>query len=219
MNPSVHQYLDGCRDVRLTPAEREEVLALEALIEEAAYRLRSEPSPDLVERVLAALPEPAAAPATRNSWGRSLCRVLGWLWNPQPIRISLRPAYGMMGAAFALVLIVGFLARGPLTPAGQPPVAAPDPVGALFVQFRLEARGASDVALAGSFTGWEPSYRLQQTAPGVWSVLVPLPPGVHDYTFVIDGHRWVPDPHAPAVPDNFGGANSRLTLLPPHNEV
>lgn len=80
------------------------------------------------------------------------------------------------------------------------------------MQFRLEA-DATQVQLAGSFTNWALSYELHQIAHGVWTVTVPLTPGVHDYAFVLDGQRWVADPYAPHVDDGFGGMNSRLTLL------
>jgi 1,4-alpha-glucan branching enzyme len=103
-----------------------------------------------------------------------------------------------------------------LVPTGTAPVAethaAPAP---MYVQFRLDAPNASSVQLVGSFTGWEPRYELHETSPGVWSVLVPLKPGVHDYGFMVDGERWVVDPKAPQVDDQFGGTNSRLSLAPP----
>jgi 1,4-alpha-glucan branching enzyme len=83
------------------------------------------------------------------------------------------------------------------------------------VQFRLQAPGAARVALAGSFTGWKPEYELHESEPGTWTALVPLKPGVHDYTFVVDGHEWIPDPNAPQVADDFGGRNSRLFLPAP----
>jgi 1,4-alpha-glucan branching enzyme len=108
------------------------------------------------------------------------------------------------------------LVGGPQLPAGAGPApavaVAPDGAARLYVQFRLEAPGASEVRLAGSFTGWQPELELRETAPGVWSALVPLEPGVHDYTFVVNGEEWVVDPYAPRVEDSFGGSNSRLFL-------
>jgi 1,4-alpha-glucan branching enzyme len=105
------------------------------------------------------------------------------------------------------------------------PMSAPEPELApvvqtesgarLYVQFRLEAPGASRVELAGSFTEWQPEYQLREISPGVWTALVPLDPGVHDYTFVVDGERMVVDPYAPSVEDSFGGNNSRLFLPAP----
>jgi len=43
-------------------------------------------------------------------------------------------------------------------------------------------------------------------------VTLSLPPGQHQYAFVVDGTRWVPDPTAPAIDDGFGRRNSVLTL-------
>jgi hypothetical protein len=56
---------------------------------------------------------------------------------------------------------------------------------------------------------------MTRTGPGVWTVVVPLEPGIHNYAFIVDGERWVPDPNAPAVDDGFGGMNSRLAVLAP----
>ena len=73
----------------------------------------------------------------------------------------------------------------------------------------------SRVQLAGSFTNWERRYELHEMAPGLWSITVPLSLGVHDYSFLVDGEHWVPDPYASRVRDGFGGTNSRLTLMHP----
>ena len=83
------------------------------------------------------------------------------------------------------------------------------------MQFRLQVREASTVRLAGSFTNWQPLYDLHETAPGLWTVTLPLPWGVHDYAFVVDGSRWVPDPYTLQIDDGFGGTGSRIALLPP----
>jgi 1,4-alpha-glucan branching enzyme len=97
---------------------------------------------------------------------------------------------------------------------GPPVVATPAGASKLFVQFRLQAQ-AADVRLAGSFTNWEPTYRLHQIAPGMWTITVPLSQGVHDYAFVVDGQQWIADPYAPQIRDGFGGANNRMTVLLP----
>jgi len=49
----------------------------------------------------------------------------------------------------------------------------------------------------------------------VWTVVVPLEPGIHDYAFVVNGGQWVPDPNAPAFEDGFGGLNSRIAVITP----
>jgi 1,4-alpha-glucan branching enzyme len=96
-------------------------------------------------------------------------------------------------------------------------VAASEPVeaagGPVLVQFRLEAPDARDVRLAADFTGWRPAHALHRSATGVWTVVVAVAPGVHEYGFVVDGERWTPDPLAPQVDDGFGGSNSRLDVI------
>lgn len=211
MNDRIHQHLDG-EPADLSPEERAQAEALARTLDAAAAHLRATRAPDLASRVMAALPAQApAVPAWR--------RAVHWLWNPRPVRLTLRPAYGLAGAAaFAALaaVVVPTLDRDPaapvavVTPSG-PKSAAP----VVYVQFRLENTGARQVALAGTFTGWQPTLQLRETEPGVWTALVPLEPGVHDYVFVVDGSRWMPDPHAPQqVDDSFGGTNSRISLPP-----
>ena len=209
INDRIHQHLDG-EPAALSPDERAAAAAFARTLDAAAAHLRAAPAPDLAARVMAALPAQApAVPAWR--------RAAEWLWNPRPVRLTLRPAYGLAGAAFAAVaaIVVPTLDRDPPAPVA---VAAPAPKAAapvVYVQFRLEAAQARQVSLAGTFTGWQPTVTLEQKKPGVWTALVPLTPGVHDYVFVVDGERWMPDPDAPQqVDDSFGGTNSRISLPP-----
>jgi hypothetical protein len=210
----VHACLDGeIPRETLTPAELARLAEMEAAVEEASGLLFAAPAPDLTARVMASLPAPHAAPAARApAWWE---RAREWAWRPRSFTVSFRPAYAMAGfAAAALAAVV--VPRG-VSPEPLPMAVAPAPEGTarLYVQFRLEAPEASRVELAGSFTGWRPEHELREVAPGVWTALVPLDPGVHDYTFVVDGEQWVVDPYAPSVPDSFGGENSRLFLPPP----
>jgi hypothetical protein len=140
--------------------------------------------------------------------------LLSWLWQPKRLSVRLRPA-SLLATSALVVLLVGGLAQvsGPRPDAQS--VAGRD---RLLVEFRFHAPEARAVALAGDFTGWEPAYELMPSGPGVWTVVVPLEPGVHDYAFVVDGDRWVPDPSAPAIGDGFGGYNSRVSVLAPDPE-
>lgn len=62
------------------------------------------------------------------------------------------------------------------------------------VEFRIRAPGASRVAIAGSFNGWDPFMTpLFETSSGVFSRTLRLPPGQHLYYFAVDGVR-VADP-------------------------
>lgn len=213
MNTRSHRYLDGdLAENALTPDERAWADAMRGMLEQAVTHVRAEPVPDLAARVMAALP--AEAPR-RHPW-----RVaMDWLWRPRPVRLTLRPAYALAGGAFAVAaaaVVLPSLDESVSPPAAVQQVVAPGGEGApvVYVQFRLQTQ-ASQVALAGSFTGWQPTLELQQTTPGVWTALVPLQPGVHDYVFVVNGTEWVPDPTAPQqVDDSFGGTNSRISLPP-----
>ena len=147
------------------------------------------------------------APSRRSA---AIARLVDLLWAPR--EVSVRPAWAMAAVGvIAAVLLAPFVRP---TPSAPPQVvrSAVDPH--VFVQFRLDAM-ASRVQLAGSFTNWEPRYELRESAPGVWTITVPLTEGVHDYAFVVDGQQWVADPHAPQIGDGFGGTNNRLALLSP----
>jgi hypothetical protein len=209
MNDRIHQHLDGDR-AALSPDERAAADALNRTLDAAAAHLRAVPAPDLAARVMAALP--ARAPAV-SPWRKAA----EWLWNPRPVRLTFRPAYAFVGAAFAAVaaIVVPTLDRGAADQVAVTAPAAKTAAPVVYVQFRLESAQARQVALAGTFTGWQPTLQLEQKEPGVWTALVPLQPGVHDYVFVVDGERWMPDPNAPQqVDDSFGGTNSRISLPP-----
>jgi hypothetical protein len=221
MTDRVHACLDGelPREV-LTPAELTRLAALEASLAEAALALRDAPVPDLTARVMERLPAPLPAPPSALEAGLPARwrRSVAWWWGPREVTLRFRPALGVAGLALAALAAVAVLPET-LRPPPAAPVAAAGGGVRLYGQFRLRAPGAARVELAGSFTGWKPSYELHESEPGTWTALVPLTPGVHDYTFVVDGQKWIPDPYAPQVSDDFGGRNSRLFLPVPGQRV
>lgn len=64
--------------------------------------------------------------------------------------------------------------------------------GVLFVMAYPEAQS---VAIAGDFTNWN-KLPLERGRDGVWSLTLPLSTGRHEYAFIVDGTRWLPDPRA-----------------------
>jgi len=215
MNPQVQKALDGDLSAQaLTTPERAELAEAESQIDAVLRAVPVEPLPDLAPAVLERIrretsraraqidgPPPSAAPTPRRS-------VADWLWQPRSISITWRPAYALAAA----VLFVAVFAADSLRP--RPAVVAGTPQQ-VFTQFVLSAPDAKRVAVAGDFSGWQPVHVMTRSEAGIWTVVVPLDPGVHDYAFVVDGERWVPDPAAPAVNDGFGGVNSRLAVLSP----
>lgn len=72
---------------------------------------------------------------------------------------------------------------------------------------------ATSVSVAGSFNGWDPASAPMSKDGDVWTILLVLPPGTHEYMLIEDGEHWVTDPSAPRTrEDGFGGVNGVLEL-------
>jgi 1,4-alpha-glucan branching enzyme len=74
--------------------------------------------------------------------------------------------------------------------------------------FSFRSPRASSVQLVGDFTQWqERPINLQKDGDGTWKATVILPPGTHQYKFVVDGN-WCDDPACTQrAPNPFGGEN------------
>jgi hypothetical protein len=173
---------------------------------------------DVIERVVRELERPVAfdsAIDARNmraveqaaSGGRSAwyARAWEWLWQPQLIRVNPLGALALAAGVVTMMVVSTSTLRHP----GVRP--APGSRGTEFV---LVAPAASHVALVGDFNDWNASATpLTEVKSGLWRVTVPLPPGRYEYTFVVDGTKWVPDPAAPkSIDDDFGKKNSVVTI-------
>ncbi len=89
----------------------------------------------------------------------------------------------------------------------------PTPQGWLFVQ---PASLGRSVSIAGDFNNWSGTaipMRLNE-AMGVFEACVHLPPGLHMYRLVVDGARWIADPHNPVVASNSFGEPNSVVLVP-----
>ncbi len=93
------------------------------------------------------------------------------------------------------------------------------------ILFQYEAPSAKLVTLAGNFNNWggtEGGGRYDPTidpmtdtdGDGIWTIVVPLPPGRYQYKFVIDnGVRWEMDP-SNANTGEEGGIENSLIIVP-----
>jgi len=179
-------------------------------------RLREvEPPPSLVAGVMQRLAEPRPP---------SLWR---WLRRPWVIQLRLSPlsAGGLALGIAVVALLAARLPRAPQTQASAASPTAPALVAAstatsppaptpIRVRFHLQARGARRVSLVGSFNQWSAEgIVLEPVSDGAtFAGTVELPPGTHEYMFVVDG-RWITDPAAEERRDDgFGRQNALLRL-------
>ncbi len=81
------------------------------------------------------------------------------------------------------------------------------------VEFVLNMPQARAVSVAGTFNGWDAKQAPLRRAPdGTWRARMGLPPGRHEYRFVVDG-QWQDDPRARTkVPNPFGGENAVIIV-------
>lgn len=152
-----------------------------------------EPRDPLIESVVRELQKPPAIPSDLET------RVWREIRRP---RRSRGRVWGWIGLA-AAAAIAGFslLPFGSGRPVGYP------------VEFALDIPARS-VALVGDFNDWTPGATpLKEAQPGHWATVLPLEPGRYQFTFIVDGERWVPDPVRPRAPDDFGEPTSVVTVV------
>lgn len=120
-------------------------------------------------------------------------------------------------AVFSALVLIILSGCAPLTP----PIGdiGTDDIGTRIVEggvrFSLYEPDAKKVHVVGDFNNWstiaDPLY--DHEGNGLWSIVIPLPPGRYEYKFLLDGEKWVPDPSNPQrVNDGFGGVNSVLVV-------
>jgi hypothetical protein len=81
------------------------------------------------------------------------------------------------------------------------------------VRFSIEAPHAREVRVTGEFTNWSfEGQPLERGEDGVWSAVVDIGEGHHEYRFIIDG-VWVKDPsNHESVMNEFGQENSVVVV-------
>lgn len=238
MNEKLKQYLDGEIGAQaLTPEDRAEAEAWDRMFRAMRGAWPERAPGSLLQDVMASVGEEAGAGArspdrggAAPAHGRSVSGraesdgpggVIGWL--VRPIRIPVPPVAALAAAALLAVMLWPSErppaptsgASGPVRPASLTTPATGSP--RVYVELSLDAGDARSVAVAGDFTGWRPTVQLEDAdGDGVWTALVPVTPGVHQYMFVVDGDRWVTDPDASRyVDDGFGHRNAVLAIAPP----
>ena len=201
MSTELNDYMDGDRDLdELSPEARAEAEAWQRLTGELRADEPKQAPPWMENAVMS---EIALASAPKES-------VFDWLLRPRNLRLSPLTSLAMAAAAVAVVVLLPDRASVSPEPG---PLAAVE----ILVEFSLEAPGATTVAVAGDFSGWESDFVLEDAdGDGIWTGRVPITPGLHKYMFVIDGTDWVTDPRAQRYSDDgFGNRNAVLAVAPP----
>lgn len=136
-------------------------------------------------------------------------------WWRRGYTLNVTPLSGLaFAASLAFVAVLGRLSAVTARHDGSARVAsnatAHDTV--YLVRFALVNHDAREVSLVGDFNGWTPGATplTGQGVDGVWTASVPVTPGRHEYAFIVDGERWVADPYAATVNDEFGTSSSVL---------
>lgn len=81
-------------------------------------------------------------------------------------------------------------------------------------RFSYDPKGkeVDQVQLAGSMTNWNPEGAEFTAQNGIWSLEMPLDPGLYQYQLVVDG-EWMLDPaNTVTVANGIGGFNSQLQV-------
>jgi 1,4-alpha-glucan branching enzyme len=89
------------------------------------------------------------------------------------------------------------------------------------VELSCKASEAKAVFIAGTFNNWNPNVApMHSSSPnGKWTITLQLPPGHHEYKYVVDG-QWCCEPGCESgyrgcpkcVPNDFGTMNRVLDL-------
>ncbi|QJB57005.1 glycogen-binding domain-containing protein [Pseudodesulfovibrio sp. zrk46] len=179
---------------------------LDANIMEQIRNMPERPVPaDFSARVMSGL-----QPKKPSAWMRFK------LWLTKPRSFTFTPLQAAPALACALVLLVfGFYQmQGPSPENG---------VRLTSVRFVMDDAGkqATSVSVIGSFNDWktEESSMWYDQKNGKWVLEAKLPPGDHEYVFLVDGNRLVPDPQAAMTRDDgFGNKNSILFVNGDHEQ-
>ncbi|MDZ4805095.1 MAG: isoamylase early set domain-containing protein [Candidatus Eisenbacteria bacterium] len=148
-------------------------------------------------------------PAVTQSTGGWISHLVA-LWRIPVVRLTS----GLATAALALWLVKATLQPG--TPSDLPnaPGLEAEAGESIPHQFMIEAPTAQRVCLVGDFNDWTVCEvpLVRNEAEGTWSIQMNLPPGRHEYMFVVD-EGWVTDPAAELhTDDGFGNRNAVIFL-------
>jgi hypothetical protein len=206
----IHQLLDGDG----SPEEQER---LKAQIEaDPALKQEYDNLAEALRTVETSERKPAPAfftaevmrrlPSRKATFGR---RIRDFLFKSRMLRWNVATALATVGLVLlALMQVIQLQHRSVETAVVQPQERV------VTVRMNFYAPQAHQVAVAGTFNKWKVDTDvLKRRDGGVWTIDIPLKPGIYTYMFVVDGKAWVTDPNAEAYRDDgFGYKNAVLRV-------
>jgi hypothetical protein len=122
-----------------------------------------------------------------------------WTIDPENPRIRKDPASGLSWSVLSI----------------PPRRSYPNPLKGLpeGLSFLFNGPPGETVTIAGNFNGWDPfMYELREGPSGVYTINIPLPPGIYQYVFFHRGQRYV-DPYNPRrIYSRDGSAASEIVV-------
>ena len=199
IDPRLQEALDGKRDPAELPADLREAYA--RLIA-AAELLETTPRLSVADRVTAEIRQ---MPVHMLPDDR-VRRVIRWFGRPRAVTLRLRPVWTLaLVAGLAAILLLPWQQGSVPTPGESEGIA----------NFVGHFPGARSVEVVGSFNNWSRGliHLSDDDGDGIWHGAAVLPAGAHEYMFVVDGERWVPDLLAGRFVDDGFGAGQENSLL------
>ncbi len=210
-------------------AEARDLLQFELRMTQDLAATRSvQPPDDFADRTMAAVaqepvPDEASVPLAEVLW-------VWWRALTGTVTLQVRPVSAMVAVLLTAVVAWTVWPLAPRLDTGsQTAATAPSETQTVqqtsaqttgrsetvWIRFLYTNSEADSVAVAGDFSQWEPVPLSPHEVAGktVWTGLVPVSRGEHEYQFLINGERWVTDPLAPVKrSDGFGAENAVLNI-------
>jgi hypothetical protein len=136
-------------------------------------------------------------------------RAYRWAKSPHSLTITPLRIAPVAALLLACLLSSVYMFRGSTE---ELPLSGPRE--GIPVTFTLKLPDARSVNVVGSFNGWRPHRcEMHKNDEATWSVVLRLPEGRHEYAFLVDGTRVIPDPLSEFYQDDgFGNRNNILVV-------
>jgi Glycogen recognition site of AMP-activated protein kinase len=199
IDPRLHEALDAERDPGELSTDLREAYAR---LMSAAELLQMTPRLSVATRIMTEIRQ---LPAPVH-WDGPMRRLIRWFGRPRAVTVRLRPVWTLgLAVGLAAMLLLSWQQGSTPAPSASEGIAS----------FIGHFPGAKSVEVVGSFNNWSRGtlHLNDDDHDGIWHAAAILPAGAHEYMFVVDGERWVPDPLAGRYVDDGFGAGQENSLV------